>query len=179
MTRPWVAAAVVGLALLTFFQFPGHTWLQQDTQIYTPILEHQRDPSLLRNDLIAEHPHDAFTLYDEVAIAMRQVTHLGFREVLQFQQIVTRALGIWGLVLLAEAFGLSTLPALVVAAICSLGILIAGPMVLTFEYEPTPRAFAVPLVRCAIGLAARGRYMAASIAASIAFLYHAPTTIPF
>src|SRR5437764_7589745 len=127
MTRPWVAAAVAGLALLSFFQFPGHTWLQQDTQIYAPILEHQRDPSLLRNDLIAQHPHDAFTIYDEVAIALRRVTGQGFREVLEFQQIVTRALGIWGLALLAEAFGLSALEALAVAAICSLGINIAGP----------------------------------------------------
>src|SRR4051794_38094055 len=179
MTRPWVAGAVVGLALLTFFQFPGHTWLQQDTQIYAPILEHQRDPSLLRNDIVAQNPHDAFTLYDEVAIALRRITGAEFRGVLQFQQIVTRALGIWGLMLLAEAFGLATLPALVVAAICSLGILIAGPMVLTVEYEPTPRAFAVPLIFCAVGLAARRRYMAASVAASVAFLYHAPTTIPF
>src|SRR3954452_6042599 len=103
MTRPWVAGAVVGLALLTFFQFPGHTWIQQDTQIYAPILEHQRDPSLLRNELLAQHPHDAYTLYDEFAIGLRRVTGLGFREVLQFQQIVTRGLGIWGLVLLAEA----------------------------------------------------------------------------
>jgi hypothetical protein len=179
MTRPWVAGAVVGLALLTFFQFPGHTWLQQDTQIYAPILEHQRDPSLLRNDLVAQHPHDGFTLYDEAAIALRRITGLGFREVLQFQQVVTRALGIWGIVLLAEAFGLATLPALVVAAICSLGVLISGPMVLTVEYEPTPRAFALPLVVCAIGLAARRRYMAAAVAASFAFVYHAPTTIPF
>ena len=31
------AAASVALALLTFFQFPGHTWLQQDSQIYVPI----------------------------------------------------------------------------------------------------------------------------------------------
>jgi hypothetical protein len=179
MKRSWVAAAVTGLALLTFFQFPGHTWLQQDTQIYVPILEHQRDPLLLRNDLIAQYPHDAFTLYDEVAIALRRASGLGFREVLQVQQIVTRALGIWGLLLLAEAFGLSTLQAFAVAAICSLGVSIAGPSVLTLEYEPTPRAFAVPLIFCAMGLAAQRRYMAASVAASIAFLYHAPTTIPF
>src|SRR5437763_5762477 len=179
MTRPWLAAAVVALSLLSFFQFPGHTWLQQDTQIYLPILEHQRDAGLLRNELLAQYPHDGFTLYDEIAIALRSVTGAGFRGVLQFKQIVTRALGIWGLVLLAEAFGLATLPALVVAAICSLGVLIAGPMVLTVEYEPTPRAFAVPLIFCAIGLAARKRYMAASVAASIAFVYHAPTTIPF
>jgi hypothetical protein len=179
MNRLGVAAAVVGLALVTFFWFPGHTWLTQDTQIYAAILEHQRDPSVLRNDILALHPHDAFTLYDEVAIGLRRVTGLGFKEVLQAQQIVTRALGIWGLLLLAEAFGLSTLPALLVAAVCSLGIVIAGPTVLTVEYEPTPRAFAVPLVLCAMGLAARGRETAAGIAGGIAFLYHAPTTWPF
>jgi hypothetical protein len=179
MKRPWVAAAVAALALATFFWFPGHTWLHQDTQIYMPILEHQRDPAVLRNDLIAQHPHDAFTLYDEVAIGLRAVTGLGFKEVLQAQQIVTRAVGIWGLVLLAEAFGLSILQALAVAAIGSLGIVVVGPTVLTVEYEPTPRAFAAPLILCAIGLAARGRPMAASVAGSIAFLYHAPTTLPF
>ncbi len=179
MTRPWVAGFAAGLALVTFFLFPGHTWLQQDSQIYIPILERQRDASLLRNDLIAQNPHDAYTLYDEVSIGMRRVTGLGFKEVLQFQQIVTRAAGIWGLVLLAEAFGLTIVPALAVAAICSLGVMIAGPTVLTVEYEPTPRAFAVPLIVCAMGLAARGRSMAASVVASLAFLYHAPTTIPF
>jgi hypothetical protein len=177
---PWrVALAVAGLALLTFFWFPGHTWLQQDTQIYAPILEHQRDPSLLRNDLVAQHPHVAFTLYDEAARTLRGVTGLGFREVLQAQQIATRALGIWGLWLMATAFGLSPIEALAVAAICSLGASIAGPAVLTFEYEPTPRAFAVPLLFCAMGLAMHHRYLAAGIAGAAAFLYHPPTTLPF
>src|SRR5512135_532677 len=106
MTRVWVAAAVVGLALLTFFWFPGHTWLQQDTQIYVPILDHQSDPAVLRNDMVAAHPHDAFTLYDDIAIGARRAFGIGFRESLQFQQVVTRALGIWGLVLLAQALGL-------------------------------------------------------------------------
>src|SRR5512140_1909179 len=97
------AAACVALALLTFFQFPGHTWLQQDTQIYAPILEHLRDPSVLRNDILVEQPHVAYTLYDEVAIGLRRVTGLGFEPVLAAQQIATRALGVWGLLLLAEA----------------------------------------------------------------------------
>jgi hypothetical protein len=179
MKGPGVAAACLALALLTFFQFPGHTWLQQDTQIYAPILEHLRDPLLLRNDPLAQHPHVAFTLYDEVTRTLRGATGSGFREVLQAQQIVTRALGIWGLFLLAEAFGLALWPALTAAAICSLGAYIAGPSVLTFEYEPTPRAFAVPLLFCAMGLAAQRRWMAASLAGSAAFLYHAPTTLPF
>ena len=173
------AAAAFGLALVTFFQFPGHTWLQQDTQIYAPILEHLRDPSVLRNDIVAQHPHVAFTLYDEIANGLRGVTGLSLREVLEAQQIATRALGIWGLYLLAESLGLGLWSALTAAAICSLGALIAGPSVLTFEYEPSPRAFAVPLLFCAIGLAARGRWAGASLAGSAAFLYHPPTTLPF
>jgi hypothetical protein len=174
-----VAAACIALALLTFFQFPGHTWLQQDTQIYAPILEHLRDSSLFRNDPLAQHPHVAYTLYDEAARALRGITGLGFREVLEAQQIATRALGIWGLFLLAESFGLAAWPALAAAAICSLGAFVAGPSVLTFEYEPTPRAFAVPLIFCAMGLAAHRRWMAASLAGAAAFLYHPPTTLPF
>jgi hypothetical protein len=174
-----VAAAVCGLALLTFFQFPGHTWLQQDTQIYAPILEHLSDPAVLRNDPVAQHPHVAFTLYDEAARVLRRATGLSFREVLEAQQIATRGLGIWGLYLLATAMGLSLWPALAATALVSLGAYIAGPSVLTFEYEPTPRAFAVPLLFCAMGLAAHRRWMAASVVGAAAFLYHPPTTLPF
>jgi hypothetical protein len=178
--KPLATAAVcVALSLLTFFQFPGHTWLQQDSQIYVPILEHLRDPGVLRNDILVQHPHVAFTLYDEVALGLRAISGAGFREVLGGQQIATRALGIWGLLLMAEALGLAFAPALLVAAICSLGALIPGAAVLTFEYEATPRAFAVPLLICAIGLAARQRFLGAGIAAAAAFLYHPPTALPF
>jgi len=171
--------AIAALALLTLFQFPGHTWLQQDSQIYAPLLEHQRDPSVLRNDILVKQSLLAYTLYDETAQALRNVTGLGFREVLAGEQVLARALGIWGLCLMAEALGLSMGPALLVAAICSLGATITGPAVLSIEYEPTPRAFAVPLLICAVGLAAHRRYFGAGIAAAVAFLYHAPTTLPF
>ncbi|HWC98811.1 MAG TPA: DUF6798 domain-containing protein [Candidatus Sulfopaludibacter sp.] len=174
-----LAAVCLGLALLTFFGYPGHTWLQQDTQIYVPILEHDRDPAVLRNDLLVQDPHVAFTLYDEVARGLRAVSGQGFREVLQAQQIVTRALAIWGFYLLATALGLSSGAALLVAAFCALGATITGPQVLSFEYEPTPRAFAVPLLFCAMGLAAHRRYLGASLAAAAAFLYHPPTALPF
>lgn len=33
--------AIGALALLTYYQFPGHIWLQQDSQIYAAILENQ------------------------------------------------------------------------------------------------------------------------------------------
>jgi hypothetical protein len=57
--------------------------------------------------------------------------------------------------------------------------MIPGPSVLTFEYEPTPRAFAVPLLFCALGLVAHQRYRSAAIVIAAAFLIHPPTTGPF
>ncbi|HTS27397.1 MAG TPA: DUF6798 domain-containing protein [Bryobacteraceae bacterium] len=178
--KSWAtAAAALALALLSFFQFPGHTYLQQDSQIYVPILEHLRDPSVLRNDILVEQPHVAFTVYDEAARLLRGATGLGFGTVLEFQQIVTRALGIWGLFLMASALGLPCWASVMVGAIVALGARILGPEVLTWEYEPTPRAFAVPLLLCGVGLAANRRYLAAGMAGAAAFLYHPPTAVPF
>src|SRR5581483_1165373 len=179
MKRLPAAATCLALALLSFFRFPGHTWLQQDTQIYVPIIEHQSDPAVLRNDLLVQKSHVAFTLYDEAARVLRAVSGLGLREVLGAQLVVTRALGIWGFYLMATALGFEIGPAFLIAAICALGVMIRGPQVLSFEYEPTPRAFALPLVFCAIGLAAHRRHFAAGAAAAVALLYHPPTVIPF
>ena len=162
--RPAASAAIVGLALLTFFQFPGHTWLQQDTQIYQPILEHLRDPGTLDRDLVVQYPHVSFTLYDEVALGLQRVTGLDFEHVLGGEQIVCRAMGIWGIYLIATAAGLDLWAALMAASVFSLGAMIAGPSVLTFEYEPTPRALAVPLVFCALGLVSHKWYAAAGMA---------------
>ena len=174
-----VAAGILALTALTWFEFPGHTWLQQDTQIYVPILEHLRDPAVLRRDMLAARPHVSFTLYDETARALARVTGRGFREVLEGEQIATRALGIWGLYLMAAALGLSAPASLLVAGIISLGATIAGPAVLSFELEPDPRGFAVPLLFLAIGLVAHGWGLAAGIAGSAAFLMHPPTVVPF
>jgi len=191
-----VAAACLALALLTFFRFPGHTWLQQDTQIYIPILERIENPSALRNDMVTARPNVAYTLYDEAALALRAVTRLDFRRVLELEQIAARAFGVWGLYLCAlcllrrgagcqpampassQAF-LPDLMALFLAAICSLGAVVAGPSVLTVEYEPIPRAFTLPLLICAIGMVAHRRYLAAGIAGAAAFLFHPPTALPF
>jgi hypothetical protein len=174
-----VALGIVGLALITFFWFPGHTYLQSDTQIYIPLMERLWDPSLLTRDLLASRPHLAYTLYDEAAFVIRAVTHAPFRFALEAQQIVYRALGLWGVFLIGAALGLDRRRAFTVAALFGLGATIAGPAVLTFEYEPVPRGFAVMLIVCAIGLAARNRLIASAAVASIAFLYHAPATVPF
>jgi hypothetical protein len=179
MIRVAVGVAIFLLSLLTFFQFPGHTWLQQDMQIYEPILEHLRDQGTLDRDLVVQYPHVSFTLYDELALGLRRVTGFDFEHVLGAEQIVFRALGIWGIYLMATAAGFDLWAALLAAAIFSLGAMIAGPSVLTFEYEPTPRALAVPLLFCALGLVSHRLYTGAGIVAAAAFLIHAPTTVPF
>jgi len=175
----FVTACLLALTLTGFFRFPGHTFLQSDTQVYLPILEHFWDPSVLGRDLLAQEPHVSFTIYDETALALRGLTGLGFREVLELEQMLFRALGILGVFLLATALQLSTRAALLVAAIFSLGANILGPTVLLFEYEPVPRGFAIPLLFLALGLAAHGRDLAAGLAAAVAFLYHPPSVYPF
>jgi len=179
MKRVWVGGAILAISLVHFFQFPGHTWLQSDTQIYAPILEHLWDPTVLGKDLIVEHPHVAFTLYDETALALRKVTGLNFRLVLEGEQFVFRALGIWGVYLIGTALGLSDLLALLVAAIFSLGAFITGPAVVVYEYEPVPRGFAVPMIFLAIGLVAHRRFWGAVLAAAVGLLMHPPSVIPF
>jgi hypothetical protein len=174
-----VAAAILALTLVGFLRFPGHTFLQSDTQVYMPILEHFWDPSVLGRDLLAQQPHVSFTIYDETALGLRRLTGLSFREVLALEQVVFRALGILGVFLLATALQLSTRAALLVAAIFSLGATILGPTVLLFEYEPVPRGFAIPLLLLAVGLAAHGRDLWAGCAAALAFLYHPPSVYPF
>ncbi|MGP8244830.1 MAG: DUF6798 domain-containing protein [Bryobacteraceae bacterium] len=180
MRQLGIAAAIGALTLASFFQFPGHTWLQQDTQIYIAVMEHERDPRVLANDILVAEPHVAFTLYDEIALAARRITGLGFREVLETEQLLARALGIWGLYLLAlSLLGGEAGLALLAAAMVSLGATIAGPAVLTFEYEPSPRAIAYALVMCGLGLAAAGRPRAAAIAGAIGLIYHPPSALPF
>ncbi len=177
LSRAAVAAGVLIVTLLTF-HFPGRTYLQSDTQIYVPMFEHIMDPSLLARDLSATKPHLSFTLYDESAIALKSLTHASWQGVLTAEQFVFRAAGVLGLYLLAVALSVQGYRAMLVAAWASLGAVIVGPAVLTIEYEPVPRGFAVGLILLALGLMASGRSLAAGAAAGAAFLYHPPTTLP-
>jgi hypothetical protein len=179
MKHGLTAAVVAALTLINFFQFPGHTWLQSDTQIYAPILEHFADPSVLGSDPLVQRPHVSFTIYDETTLTIHRITGLSIRRSLQIQQILFRALGIWGVLLMATSIGLAFWPAVLVTAIFSLGATVLGPTVLVFEYEPVPRGFAVPLLFLAIGLTAHQKYLWAGASASFAFLIHPPTVWPF
>lgn len=179
MGKLYLGLAIAALTALSFFCFPGHTYLQSDTQIYLPILERFWDPSVLDKDIVATRPHVAFTIYDEIALAARHLTGLDFQPILVTQQVIFRALGIFGVYLVATAAALPPIYALVVASVYALGATIVGPAVLTIEYEPVPRGFAIPLLLLAVGLSAHGRLLAAAVAGALASMYHPPTVYPF
>ncbi|MBK5291279.1 MAG: hypothetical protein JJE04_06350 [Acidobacteriia bacterium] len=173
-----IAACVAVLTGIGYQCFPGHAWLHQDTQIYLPILERLRDPSLFPGDPVALRPHVAYTIYDEMTLVLRNVLG-GFHAALVLQQLLFRALGLFGASLLARAAQLSWRMSLLVASLYGLGAFITGPSVLTLEYEPVPRGFAGPLLMLAAGLAAHSRWVWAGAACGAAFLYHAPAALPF
>lgn len=173
-----VAAALALLLIGGFFCFPGHTYLQSDTQIYMPILDRLADPTLYANDPVALRPHVAYTIYDEAALLLRRVTGLDFERVLQLQQLIYRYAGLVGAFLLGRACGLTAPWAVLFASFFGLGATIAGPAVLIAEYEPVPRGYAVPLLMLGIGLAAHERWLWAGVAVGWAILYHPPTTVP-
>jgi len=170
---------VVLITLLGFFLFPGHTYLQSDTQIYIPMLERLHNSSLFTRDIVALRPHLTFTVYDDTALALKRITHLDFQILLTAEQLLFRGLAVCGLILIALRLGLTATESFFVAAIVSLGATISGPAVLTMEYEPVPRGFAISLIVFALGLIAAENFLAAGAAAAVAFLYHPPTTLPF
>jgi len=174
-----VVTSVALIALLGYFLFPGHTYLQADTLTYVPMMERARNPSLFARDIMVTRPHLSYTIYDKTAEFLTRATGFDLETALAAQQLVFRALGAAGVLLIALRLGFGFAAAWWIAATVSLGATIAGPTVLTVEYEPIPRAFAIGLIVLAIGLAAHNRYLWAGAAASLAFLFHATTTLPF
>jgi len=175
-----VAAALAALVVLGFYTLPGHTYLASDTQIYIPILERFWDPSLYTADSVATRPHVTYSIYDEAALLLRRVTGAdSFEGVLVAQQLATRFCGLLGVYLLARAANLPPLLALLAPVLFGMGATVAGPAVLTLEYEPVPRGNAICLVVLAVGFAAHRRLIAAAALLGVAWLYHPPTTWPF
>lgn len=127
---------------------------------------------------MATRPHVSFTLYDDATLAWHAITKASFEKILMAQQFVFRAIGIFGLYLLAGAMGFNPSKALLVTAIVSLGATVAGPAVLTVEYEPVPRGFSLPFLILSLACVGWERWRWAAACATIAFAFHPPTAIP-
>ncbi len=171
-------AGLAVFALLGYFLFPGHTYLQSDTQIYLPMLERAADPAVLEHDIIATHPHLRYTIFDEVAVGLKRLTGAGFEPILGGLAFAARLVGLYGVFLLGTAAGLPASAALFLAGLFGLGTVIIGPAVLTVEYEPIPRGMALPLLLLALGWSGQERWRAAGIALGAGFLIHPPTVWP-
>lgn len=179
LQHAWAAAALLLFTAISFLHFPGHTYLQADTQIYVPILERLWDPTVFEQELIAQKPHVAFTIYDEATLVLRKLINLSMRDALYTQQIVFRFAALLGIYLLGLSLRRGTAAALLIAACFGLGATIVGPSVLIFEYEPNPRTNAIGLTMLAVGLLAQSRFLLAGCAAGFAFLYHPPAVYPY
>jgi hypothetical protein len=175
------ALAFLALAIATAFgylYFPGHHYLQQDTQIWLPVLAHAHDPSLFRQELIVSGAHIRLTLFDDVTLALVRIFGLSIEAALAAQQLLFRFLALVGIWLIARASGLSHTTSVLAATICGMGAVIIGPAVLTVEYEPVPRGFSFGLTLLALGLLAHQRQLLAGFALGLAFAYHAPAVLP-
>ena len=181
MTRPHLAtaAALGAFTLLTFFQFPGHTWLQQDSQIYVAMLEHLDNPATLSRDLMCVHPHVKWTAFDEIARALHAISGLSYHAVFDLQLLVFRLLGLMGIFLLAGSAGVNRIGAIFVSCLFGLGMSVGGPEILTIEYEAVPRGFALMLLLAALGYGAYRRWKVSAAFAAVALLYHPPTSAPY
>ena len=176
-----IALSLLALALATalgYLYFPGHVYLQQDTQIWLPVLAHAADPTLFRQELIVTGAHIRLTIFDDVTLGLVRWFGLSMETALVGQQVVFRFLALCGVWLLARASGLSHLASVLAAVICNMGAVIIGPAVLTVEYEPVPRGFAFGLTLFALGLMAQGRHLLSGVALGWAFAYHAPAVWP-
>ncbi len=173
-----VAASLIAINCLSYFVFPGHSYLGSDTQIYLPMLERMWDPSLLGKDLIAVNPHVSYTIYDELAIFSRKLTGQGFDHVLPALHFLFRLCGMYGIFLIFEAWALSPVAGLFGTAIFALGAFVHGPSVMIWELEPVPRSMALPLLWLAIGWIVTDRPRLGAAAAGLALLIHAPTVWP-
>ncbi len=173
-----VSAAFAVLTALGLYFFPGHTFLLSDTQIYIPLFTHIRNPELLNQELILSGAHLTYTVYDEVTLAISSLFHIDFESALFAQQFLFRWLGLWGAYWLARAIHLSQSASILTSALLWMGAFVYGPAVITTEFEPVPRGFAVCLVVAALGALARNHLNIASAAIALAFLYHAPAVWP-
>ena len=162
---------VVAATWLEYEFFPGHTYLEGDTQIYLPILERLDAPGFLSRDLVATHPNVTHTIYDEVTLSLHGVLNLNFQTALMAQQLLYRAAAIFGVFLLASSAGVGNVLAYLIAILLNLGATLPGPAVPLVDREPVPSAFAFGLALLAAGLIACEKPLLAGFAGGVAILY--------
>jgi hypothetical protein len=165
---------LLGLLVVTWFEFqvyPGHSYLQGETQLLVPMLERLDTTGFLSRDLVASNPAFAYTIYDEISQFLHAAAGLPFENALLAQQVVFRFAAIAGIFLLARAMHVAPLPSLLLSGSINAITHLAAPETFVTSPEATPVSFALSLVFLAAGLLALRKSLLASLAAGFALLY--------
>ena len=84
---------LLSLLAVTWFEFevyPGHSYLQGETQLLVPMLERLDTTGFLSRDLVASNPTFAYTIYDEITQALHADGQMSFERALAAQQLLFR-----------------------------------------------------------------------------------------
>jgi hypothetical protein len=176
------ALPIVGLLLtllLGLLYYPGIQYLTSDTQIYTPLIEHSRDPSLLARDPLVFHPHLGLSLYDESVNAIRWLTGCDIYPALLAHQVVFRLLQLLAAYFLALGFGVGRWHSLWIATVVQATGFVSGPSVMVVEYDAVPRGYTLGMGLLAIACVLHGRLWLAGIVAGISLFFQAGVAYPF
>lgn len=176
---PLLCLAFLAAAWLEFTVFPGHSYLEGETQLYVPLLERMDAPGLLSRDLVATNGTLSLTAYDEATLLLHEAGRQPLRRALLLQLFAFRLAALIGVFLLARATGLNELFAIVTAAIVNLGATLTGPAAALTNREPVPGAFSFSLIVLAMGLLAQDLPLLAGLSAGVAFLYDPILALPF
>ncbi|MCW5965844.1 MAG: hypothetical protein KIT83_17525, partial [Bryobacterales bacterium] len=176
----WLALLLLGMIAATgLFYFPGTQYLTSDTQIYTAMLEHARDSSVLARDPLVHYPHLGLSLYDELVNGVRGITGLPVYAVLYVYQVIFRlVLAVAGYLLALGICG-GRWESLWIAAVLQATGFIPGPSVMVVEYDPVPRGYTLALNLIATACVLHKRIWLAACLAAAGLLFQAGVAYPF
>jgi len=173
---------LLALLVVTWFEFqvyPGHSYLQGETQLLVPMLERLDTPGFLSRDLVAPNPTFTFTIYDEITQSLHTIAHWNFEQALLRQQILFRFIAVLGIFLAARALKVpATAAVLLSGCVNAIGSL-AAPLAFVTNPEATPVAFALSLIYLAAGLLMNRHPLPAALAGGVAILYDPVTAATF
>jgi uncharacterized membrane protein YkgB len=173
---------LLGLLVVTWFEFqvyPGHSYLQGETQLLVPMLERLDTPGFLSRDLVAANPTFAYTIYDEITQSLHIAAKVGFEQALMWQQLAFRLAAVIGIFLLARALKVVPWAAILISGCINAITHLATPEAFVTNPEATPASFALGLVFLAAGLLVNRNALLAGLAAGFALLYDPITAAPF
>src|SRR3954447_27012749 len=108
--------AILGVTYVEYEIYPGHSFLEGESQIYVPVLERLDSPGFLVRDLLATHPQVTYTIYDEATLFLHKAAGLSLERALEYQQFLFRVATTAGIYMLLLSTRANRLLALVLSS---------------------------------------------------------------